>query len=432
MAKYDMGDQTSLMFDKILACDYHTLLSEQEMQELSELYRFEKGVIDRICYLGYEGDTDDIEKIVDYIVSNCKKHKVDLSRQTIKNWFDDINPNVPEDKKNGAPTDSEQSRPNVYKLCFALEMTAEETEEFFLKNYMCMPFNYKNTYEAVFYFCLHTGRSYETALKLLQEADAFENEKQTKTSENVDARLGETRALGIALSEIFTEEDFINYLQAHIYNKQDLYYTATRTIFGDRDDSGELITSKDGVVKDEGLLSKCKTIAAEELKLRGSTVSVKLIRGLDPLLYAIYGYDKRELDRDKKPGLSKESAFPKLIKKNFPHRQHFSQIEKKTATADIYKKVLTILCFYEFYGKLTNEALRNGNEENIDLYREADSFEIYLDELLDQCGFVQVYYQNPFDWLIMYCANTADPLGTFRRLIKKYYLDIIDEESFYE
>ena len=77
MAKYDMGDQTSWMFDKILACDYHTLLSEQEMQELSELYRFEKGVIDRICHMGYEGDTSDIEKVVD-----CSSHRA-LSRYGI-------------------------------------------------------------------------------------------------------------------------------------------------------------------------------------------------------------------------------------------------------------------------------------------------------------------------------------------------------------
>jgi hypothetical protein len=299
VAKYEMGDQTAVLFDKILDSDYNNLLDEQQMQELSELYRFEKGVIDRISHLGYKDSTDDVDSIVDFIMSKCEEHKVDLSRQTVKNWFDGINFKVPEDKKNGPPTDSEQSRPNVYKLCFALEMTEEDTEKFFLKNYMCMPFNYKNTYEAVFYFCLHTGRSYETALELLQEADAFENEKQTKSSENEDVRLGETRVLGIALSEIFTEEDFINYLQAHIYNKQDLYYTVTRTIFGDRDDSGELITSKYGVVKNEGLLSRCKTIAAEELKLRGSTVSVKLIRGLDPLLHAIYGYDKRELDREK-------------------------------------------------------------------------------------------------------------------------------------
>ncbi len=46
MAKYEMGDQTATLFDKILDSDYNKLLDEQQMQELSELYRFEKGVID--------------------------------------------------------------------------------------------------------------------------------------------------------------------------------------------------------------------------------------------------------------------------------------------------------------------------------------------------------------------------------------------------
>lgn len=406
VAKYEMGNQTSILFDRILDSDYNKLLDEQQMNELSELLWFEKGVIDRICNLGYKGNDDDVDSIVDFIMNKCEEHKVDLSKQTIKNWFDDINPKVPEDKKNGPPTDSEQSRPNVYKLCFALEMNDKETEEFFLKNYMCMPFNYKNTSEAVFYFCLHTNRSYETAVELLKKVNALED-----NSASVEV-FGETRALGIALSEILTEDDFINYIKVHKYNKEAQYFTATTMI--------------------KELLSKCKKIAAEENKLRDFTADIETICGIDPLLNVIYGYDKRVLDLDKKPGLSKESAFPKLIKKNFPHRQHFSQIDKKTATADIYKKVLTILCFYEFYGKLTNKELSNGKEESINLRHQADSFEIYLDEMLEQCGFVQIYYQNPFDWLIMYCASTPNPLKTFRALIKKYYLDVIGEESFYD
>ena len=426
MAKYEMEDQTAILFDRILDTDYNELLDEQQMQELSELYRFEKGVIDRVCHLGYKGSADDVDSIVDFILSKCEEHKVDLSRQTVKNWFDNINPNVSADKKHGPPTDSEQSRPNVYKLCFALEMTEEDAEKFFLKNYMCMPFNYKNALEVVFYFCLHTNRSYETAMKLLKKVEVLED---NSASGEV---LGETRVLGIELSEILAEDDFINYIKAHKYSKKAQYYTVTRMILGKRDAKGDLIRSKDGVAEDEGLLSKCKKIAAEESKLRGFTADIETIRGIDPLLNVVYGYDKRALDLDKKPGLSKESAFPKLIKKNFPHRQHFSQIEKKTATADIYKKVLTILCFYEFYGKLTNKELSNGKEESINLCHQADSFEIYLDEMLEQCGFVQIYYQNPFDWLIMYCASTPHPLKTFRALIKKYYLDIIGEESFYD
>ena len=243
MAKYEMWDQTAILFDKILDSDYNKLLDEQQMQELSELYRFEKGVIDRISHLGYKGGADDVDSIVDFIMNKCEEHKVDLSRQTVKNWFDGINFKVPEDKKNGPPTDSEQSRPNVYKLCFALEMTEEDTEKFFLKNYMCMPFNYKNTLEVVFYFCLHTNRNYETAVELLKKVNALED---NSISGEV---LGETRALGIALSEILAEDDFINYTKIHKYNKKAQYYTATRMILGERDAKGNLIRSKDGVVE---------------------------------------------------------------------------------------------------------------------------------------------------------------------------------------
>lgn len=419
MPKYEPQDQTLLMIDKIYDNDYQVILSEQKMNELSNIHSFEKAIIDRIYHLGYKGNKDDIEGIVNYIVQKCREHKINLSKETISNWFDDINPNIPEQKKHGPPIDSEQSRPNVYKLCFALEMNADEVEEFFLKNYMCMPFNYKNTYEVVYYFCFNTNRNYETAVELLKKV---ENTKIENANSRNETRFGETKALGSALFKIKTEKDFMNHISLYRFNKKDQFYTATRMILG--------VQYEDGSINEKGILSKCKAVAEIENKLRG--FDKKTFQGIDPLLNVIYGYDKRMLDKEKKPGLSKESAFPKLVKKNFPHRQHFTQIEKKTATADIYKKVLIILYFYEFYGNLTNNYLSKGTESTMDLRLYADDFEMYLDTILDQCGFVQLYYRNPFDWLIMYCVGSPNPLKTFRNLIKKYYLDVIGEESYYD
>lgn len=281
MAKYELGDQTYLIYDKIFDCT-ETLLTEQQMRELSETHRFENGTIERLYHLGYHGSADDIDNIVNFIMNKCKEHKVDLSRQTVRNWFDDINPDVTEEKKHGPPNDSEQSRQNVYKICFALEMNSKETEVFFLKNYMCMPYNFKNTYEAVYYFCLNTGRNYQTARKILENASRLEAEEALCTADTRDTRFGETRALGIHISELHTEEDLITYIQSHRYDKKSQFYTATRLIFGKHNEDKNYATSEDGNTEDEGLLAKCKKIAAEETMLRYFSEDIKPIRGIEP------------------------------------------------------------------------------------------------------------------------------------------------------
>ena len=70
---------------------------------------------------------------------------------------------------------------------------------------------------------------------------------------------------------------------------------------------------------------------------------------------------------------------------------------------------------------------------SIQEYRERDSEEIEKDlddfyietsNTLAKCGFVQMYARNPFDWLILYCAKSTDPLDAFRELLMQRYTDM--------
>ena len=45
-----------------------------------------------------------------------------------------------------------------------------------------------------------------------------------------------------------------------------------------------------------------------------------------------------------------------------------------------------------------------------------------LQTVLAECGYVQLYWRNPFDWMIGYCAMSLNPLDTLRDLIEEYYL----------
>ncbi len=119
-----------------------------------------------------------------------------------------------------------------------------------------------------------------------------------------------------------------------------------------------------------------------------------------------------------------QSRFPKLICKNFPKRQLFSNIQKHEASEDVIRKALIILVFYEFYATALLNAEKNASGDVMDFGEEYEDFKVELDDILLECGYVQMYVRNPFDFFIVYCAKTCNPLDTFRTLIAEYQLDV--------
>lgn len=383
MPKFIDGELTTLARNDIenYEADY-----EEETYDLQA--SFKSGVIERICEIGYADDRDDISKVIDFVCAKFKEHNIsikkkdeDRTRIDVKNWL-----------FGGAPNDSEQSRPNVYKLCFALEMDVEQTRVFFLKKYLCRPFNLKNADEAAYYFCLNTGRNYDKAVELIMKIEEL---PCVSTSENI-----ETRLMEIPLSEITSEEDFLLYMKNHRYDKKEQHQSISQEL--------------------DSLIEKCK-------KLAGVKKDAALLR-------EILGYDERkvivfdeEKGAEKVFGISK-SELPEAIKTNFPRAINFSQIKNREATDDTYRKMLVILSFYEYYTSLTKVITESGvNENDVDLSEYFDEFEIMLDQLLEKCGYVQVYWRNPFDRFILLCAKQKNPLEELKWLLQTYYLDIADE-----
>ena len=135
----------------------------------------------------------------------------------------------------------------------------------------------------------------------------------------------------------------------------------------------------------------------------------------------IYGYSARETVSDKSGKRKKlfatsisKSRFPKYIKSNFPQRQQLENILKGKGTFDSIRKALVILEFYNFYG----DALIK-HKSSPDLF---DEFTDELNLLLEECGYIQMYWRNPLDWMIGYCAYADNPLDEFRGLIEEFYL----------
>ena len=393
MEKFQEGEFTQLAFERILEID-QTLTEElpgiEEMEFLDPAMLFQEGINNRLVKLGFNGDIDSVDCKIDFLRKQFQKNKVEprVSDVTLKNWM-----------TKAAPTSNDNGRENVFKLCFALEMSDEETAEFFLKAFLNRPYNYKKTSEAVYYFCLRNRINYVDAVRIIT---TIQNIPQSQTVE----KKVNTERIGYEISNITDEAELIKYLAENRYSEEEQHYT-----------SGERIKS---------LLDNCFELAQKETQLtRGTSVTVKSV---DALLDVIYDYDADSMRKNEKKTIQ-DSKFPKCVKANWIDRQAFYNIEKHlTRAEDVYRKALVLLKFYSYYADAHCKARSKVTEDEIDFREYADDFEVELETVLAECGYIQLYKRNPFDWLILYCAAFPNPLSTFRDIISKYFLDVVSED----
>ncbi len=380
------SNNTEYAFDSFYDLDFlrEELPGIEYINSLDEVTLFSDALIKRAKELGWSEST---ETATNFIINLCKKAEVDISRQNIINWLEGV-----------APSSNISGRENVYKLCFALKMNANETKKFFLEAYLERPFNYKSLHEAVYLFCLKSDKSYSDALRLIKEIES----KTYKKNPNAESN---TENIGKAILQQNTEEEFIAY------------------IFENR--SGFEVQNKTATDKIKELIDKCIALANEEIACSDNE---KDIKSTDALLNTIYSYSARSTEGvDPKSGQGiriynlsiSKSNFPKLIKRNFPQRQQIENILKGKASYEVIRKALVILNFYSFF----TEAMLNNIEGGQELF-----FEFYdeMDSVLTECGYVGLYWRNPFDWMIGYCACAPNPVDELRNLIEKYYLSCFD------
>lgn len=100
----------------------------------------------------------------------------------------------------------------------------------------------------------------------------------------------------------------------------------------------------------------------------------------------------------------KVSNSTKEIKTRFPEAATFGE---KDLTSEEYRKTIILLFSYGFWYQIQREEIDGGIDD-------------YTDELNNirfDCNYSGLYYGNPFDWLFMFCAQSEQPLDTFRELL---------------
>jgi len=384
MYRFQDNLQTQYMIDAILELDREALVEVSETdfwKNLDNQKPFRDGINARLAQMDCSIASDDTRGKVRFITEQFSKHGIEpISEPTLKNWL-----------TASAPDDNEKSREKVYRLCFALEMNTVETAEFFFKSYLTRPFNYKDTAEAVYFHCLLTGKPYADAVRLLKEVEAVE----TKIHADRDIA---TEELGNEIAQISDERELINFLSEHRYTKAEQYQTVTNRI--------------------SELLQRCYTAATQEMPYIND--KPRMVDNDDVLLDVIFDFDAAKMTQS-----IAKSALPKSLKAYWPDRQTLANIKKHNIGAEaLYRKTLILLTFYDFYAKAY--VAQRIKKKEVDMIGLADEFETELDQVLAECGYIQMYKRNPFDSLIFYCMSFQNPLEQFRLIIAEFYLDKVD------
>lgn len=395
-----MSSETSFIEENIWGCDVYEEFEEgdilQYLQKLSEETLFADGVRE-LCYKhGYDGNTEDDKEIRKYIVGKAlnldviSKDKKKAFENTIDNWFKEGTERFRREKSRkkekdtdeikekkeiiNAPDDTIISRENVYKLCWSLELSIDEIKEFFLKKYLCMPFNLRNVNETVYFYCLNNDKTYMDAKKILDSIEQIDIE--SNLSEDL-----ETQYIRFELVKIHKDDEFIDF-----YKKNYAYF------------------NKSNLTVVNEIKNFVKQIEKE-----------KNIIGCSEIIGLIFDNQSRkktsigEGEKEFSVGLRTNIMIPKKIRLNLPSEIQLSNIlNGKRTSPDAERKMLILLDFYSFF--------MNGTSVN-DVYGE---FVIELDSILDKCGFIQSYSKNPYDLLFKYCATRDNPIDEFQRIIEQY------------
>lgn len=291
------------------------------------------------------------------------------------------------------------SQKEALRLALCLKMTVEDAAEFIFKSALTRPFNFKDMYDAVGYFCLANGKSFADAQRLLAQA----------TTADVPAEAvpeNDTVVIGDRVSRCRTEDELVRYLAA---NK-----------------AGFAEQSRAALQVLDELMVQAAELAEWERQTFFEDADIAEIKSKDnapAILNVILGYEARaniggvDVYRHK----IDKSNFPYLVRSNFPQPQSLQNfLQRKAVSVEGIRKAIILLTFYNLFATMKKNRV---SDDGFDLYADA------VDETLAKCGYVQMYWKHPYDWMFGYCAAALEPLDELREMISAFYQDIEEHYS---
>ena len=152
-------------------------------------------------------------KYIEELCENTGVLKSDIaSTNTLKSWF----------KGGPRPKKGEDSRASVFALAFALSLTPNETAELFHKVYLDRAFDYRNTNEIIYYYCLNNNKSLQDANRLIASA-------QIENIDDADATVY-TAQIKTDIEAIINESMLLAYIAKHGHNLEKKNVSAKKAV----------------------------------------------------------------------------------------------------------------------------------------------------------------------------------------------------------
>lgn len=322
---------------------------------------FLEGVAARLTMLGIACSADDKELMLIEIKRRYKELLGFPCPRTVQDWIRGTTPGI-------------TNRRNNYDLCYALEMDLIQTTIFFQKHYLTIPFNVKNKVDAVFMYALHHKKPYSAVTGLLEKSKGFVSRENAHTS---------TSQIKSVLLEEDDDDKFLSYLSEHCYDNEQQFQLARHII------NDEIAEVRNTLLRYES----DRILSPDRL----GSLTIEALLG--------YKYQQRRKS-------NKLCKLPKRFTESLPNDVTLGKIiNGETASYDLLRKTLMLLKFYNFYYYADNFDPKTICGNLMDFYEE-------LNKALISCGFAQLYVRHPFDCLLLYCANSYDPIDTMYCVIQ--------------
>lgn len=384
---------------------------EEKLLAIAATFRsFGQAITSFLFENGFSGDTNNIDEKANYLKDKFKAADIPPPRD-IRKWFSEdkgINPDT------------------AYQICFAFNLSIDETRDFFRRVYFERAFDCPSITEAVYYYCMRNGLSYSDALDIIAQMP-----KPKATVIKADKEILYTGTIIEFINGAKNSDELIAYVTDHIeqfgYNNA----TATQHI----QELWAPLACKGGLAYKEGLLlDKAFNFEFDEDLGRDDeyTIVTEDADSVWRIFAQIVGLDRRQTsqlgtNRTLEPLLENNALLPALAENSFPDRNGIEMIIKgKHVSHERIRKILILLEFYTYWANATvshKNALWEATE--IDAERCIDKINRYLIE----AGYPELYPGNPYDWIFMWEVKDAWPLVTFRDHMRTLYAHKSSEQT---
>lgn len=374
---------------------------EEKLLEIASYFRsFGEALTAFLVAHGFDGETARADQKVDFLRRQFRAAGIPAPNR-MKEWF---------------KTGKRIGRETAFQLCFAFDLSLDETNSFFREVCLERSFDCHSIPEAVYYFCIRNGKNYADARDILSRMP-----EDRKGNIAADQEILYTGTIIDFIDNARDAEELIGFVEDHLaqfgYNNA----TAVRHIRK----RWEEISREDGLAYREGLLREAANISGGERQEAYTTVDRKpdstwriyaQIMGLDRYQTTQYGRTLKHL-------LAGNDLLPPLAEASFPDRDG---IEKITGGVHVsherIRKTLILLEFYTYWAKASVQA---GTILGTSSPAEAGRCVAQINSYLLEAGYPELYPGNPYDWIFLWAIQDDRPLDAFR----DYMLELFAYQS---